>query len=207
MVGTRDEALAKARFLNRVSLSWNVAEGIIALWAGIAAGSVSLIGFGMDSGIETAAAVIVAWRLFQERRRGCMLAYDRRATRLIALAFFALALYVVVQAVADLASGARPEASPVGLGLAFVSFAVMPRLARAKRKVAPALGSQAVAADADQTGLCALLSAVLLVGVGLNALFGWWWADPVAALGIGALAAAAGRKAWRAESLADTCCP
>ncbi len=205
-VSGRGDALRKARRLNRLTLSWNVIEGIVALSAGIAAGSVSLIGFGIDSTIEVSASLILFWRLHQERRDGCMADYDRRATRLIAVAFLALAAYVWVQATADLISGSRPDASGVGLVMAALSLAVMPVLARAKRALAPTLGSQAVAADAAQTHLCAMLSGVLLVGVGLNALFGWWWADPVAALVIGALAAGAARQAWRAESLEDTCC-
>jgi divalent metal cation (Fe/Co/Zn/Cd) transporter len=204
--GERDAAVARARRLNQVSLAWNVAEGVVAVMAGLAAGSVSLIGFGIDSGIEVSAALILAWRLHQERRRGCMVAYDRKATRLIAVAFVALAAYVWIEAVGDLAGRARPEASLPGLFLAVASVIFMPRLARAKRALAPALGSQAVSADAQQTSLCALLSGVLIVGVGLNTLFGWWWADPVAALVIGALALEAGRRVWRAESLADTCC-
>ena len=205
-VNGRGDALRKARRLNRLTLSWNVIEGIVALSAGIAAGSVSLIGFGIDSSIEVSASLILFWRLHQERRDGCMADYDRRATRLIAVAFLALAAYVWVQATVDLISGSRPDASGVGLVMAALSLSVMPVLARAKRALAPALGSQAVAADAAQTHLCAMLSAVLLFGVGLNALFGWWWADPVAALVIGVLAAGAARQAWRAESLEDTCC-
>jgi divalent metal cation (Fe/Co/Zn/Cd) transporter len=204
--GERAAAVARARRLNQISLGWNVAEGIVALLAGIAAGSVSLIGFGIDSGIEVSAAVILAWRLHQERRSGCMAAYDRTATRLIAVAFVALAAYVWIDALGDLAGRARPEASVPGLVLAVLSVILMPWLARAKRALAPALGSQAVSADAQQTSLCALLSAVLIVGLGLNTLFGWWWADPMAALVIGALALETGRRVWRAESLADTCC-
>jgi divalent metal cation (Fe/Co/Zn/Cd) transporter len=183
-----------------------VVEGAVALVAGVVAGSVSLVGFGIDSGIEVSAALILAWRLHQERRSGCMVGYDRKAARLIALAFVVLAGYVWVNAIADLAGRARPEASVPGLLVAVGAVILMPQLARAKRALAPTLGSQAVSADAQQTSLCALLSAVLIVGVGLNTLFGWWWADPVAALAIGALALEAGRRAWRAESLADTCC-
>ena len=204
--GERDAAVARARRLNQVSLAWNLAEGIVAVIAGLAAGSVSLVGFGIDSGIEVSAALILAWRLHQERRRGCMVAYDRMATRLIAVAFVALAVYVWIDAIGELSGRARPHASIPGLVLAVASVILMPRLARAKRALAPALGSQAVSADAQQTSLCALLSGVLIVGVGLNILFGWWWADPVAALVIGALALEAGRRVWRAESLADTCC-
>jgi divalent metal cation (Fe/Co/Zn/Cd) transporter len=204
--GVRAAAVARARRLNQFSLGWNVAEMFVALLAGFAAGSVSLIGFGIDSGIEVSAALILAWRLHQERRSGCMSAYDRKATRLIAVAFVALAVYVWVDAIGDLAGHARPEASIPGLLLAVASVILMPRLARAKKALAPALGSQAVSADAQQTSLCALLSAVLIVGVGLNTVFGWWWADPVAALVIGALALEAGRRVWQADTLADTCC-
>jgi divalent metal cation (Fe/Co/Zn/Cd) transporter len=204
--GERAAAVARARRLNQISLGWNVAEMVLALMAGFAAGSVSLVGFGIDSGIEVSAALVLAWRLRQERRSGCMVGYDRTATRLIAAAFVALAAYVWVDAIGDLAGHTRPQASVPGLLLALASVVLMPRLARAKRALAPALGSQAVSADAQQTSLCALLSAVLIVGVGLNTVFGWWWADPVAALVIGALALEAGRRVWRAESLADTCC-
>ena len=204
--GERAAAVVRARRLNQFSLTWNVAEMFVALAAGLAAGSVSLVGFGIDSGIEVSAALILWWRLRQERRGGCMAGYDRTATRLIALAFVALAAYVWVEAIGDLIGRSRPEASLPGLILAVVSVTVMPWLARQKRALAPALGSQAVSADAQQTSLCALLSAVLIVGVGLNIVAGWWWADPVAALVIGALAMEAGRRVWRAESLADTCC-
>ncbi len=204
--GERAAAVARARRLNQISLAWNMWEMVVAVLAGLAAGSVSLIGFGIDSGIEVSAALILAWRLHQERRSGCMAAYDRTATRLIAVAFVALAAYVWVDAVGDLVARARPEASVPGLVLATVSLILMPWLARAKRALAPAIGSQAVSADAQQTSLCALLSAVLIVGVGLNTVLGWWWADPVAALVIGALALEAGRRVWSAESLADTCC-
>jgi divalent metal cation (Fe/Co/Zn/Cd) transporter len=135
-----------------------------------------------------------------------MAASDRRATRLIAVSFGALAAYVAVQGVTDLVTGAKPESSVVGVVLTALSLAVMPTLARAKRRLAPALGSRAVASEANQTSLCAALSAVALVGLGLNATVGWWWADPVAALVIGGLAANEAVRTWRAESLEDTCC-
>lgn len=202
----RRAALVRARRLNGFTLTWNVIEGIVAVTAGVVAGSVSLIGFGIDSSIEVSASLVLLWRLHQERRGGCMAEYDRRAVRLIAGAFVALALYVWIQGTADLVTGSRPDASVPGLVMATLSVIVMPYLARAKRALAPALGSQAVNADADQTNLCAMLSGVLLAGVGLNTVFGWWWADPAAALVIGGLAAAAARRAWSAESLADTCC-
>jgi len=204
--GDRPLAVGRAWLLNRVSIGWNVVEGVVAVTAGLVAGSVSLVGFGLDSGIEVSASVILAWRLSQERRGGCMADSDRRATRAIALCFAALAAYVWVEAGRDLLDGARPEASVVGIALATLSLLVMPGLARAKRRLAPALGSRAAASEADQTRLCAVLSAVLLAGLGLNALLGWWWADPVAGLVIGALAAVEAVRTWRADALTDTCC-
>lgn len=133
-------------------------------------------------------------------------ASDARATRAIAVSFVALAAYVGIESARDLFTGSRPDASTVGVVMAALSLAVMPGLARAKRKLAPALSSAAAVADAKQTNLCALLSAVLLVGLGANAALGWWWADPVAGLGIAALASMEARRTWSAESLEDTCC-
>ena len=205
-VTDRPRALGRARLLNRVSIGWNVVEGVVAVTAGLLAGSVSLVGFGLDSAIEVSASVILAWRLAQERRGGCMAESDRRATRAIAVCFAALAAYVWVEAGRDLLDGSRPEASAVGIALAALSLLVMPGLARAKRRLAPDLGSQAAASEAEQTMLCAVLSAVVLVGLGLNAIFGWWWADPVAGLVIGALASVAAVRTWRADALTDTCC-
>ena len=202
----REEAVDRARRLNLLTISWNAVEGVVALVAGVAAGSASLIGFGLDSGIEVSAAVILAWRLHQERAGGCMQENDRRATRAIAVSFALLAAYVGVESVRDLVTGSEPEASVPGIAIAALSLLGMPILARAKRRLAPVLGSRAVEADAAQTRLCAMLSGVLLVGLGANAVFGWGWADPLAGLGIAALAAAEGMQAWRAESLADTCC-
>jgi divalent metal cation (Fe/Co/Zn/Cd) transporter len=202
----RDQAVRRARWLNAATIGWNGLEGIIAVTAGLAAGSVSLVGFGFDSAIEVSAALILTWRLRQERRDGCTQDADARATRAIAISFAVLALYVGVESVRDLATGSEPEASVPGVVLAALSLLVMPFLARAKARLAPVLGSSAAAADAAQTNLCALLSAVVLVGLGANWLLGWWWADPVAGLGIAALAGAEARRTWRAESLADTCC-
>lgn len=203
-----DRALAvrRATWLTRATVGWNVVEGAIALAAGAAAGSISLVGFGLDSGIEVSAAVVVLWRLGQERADHCMSTADRRATRLVAIAFGALAGYVAVTAVAQLVTRQQPDASIVGVVLAALSLVVMPSLARAKARLAPALGSAAVAAEARQTLLCAWLSAVVLVGLALHAVLGWWWADPIAALGVAAVATIEGVGTWRAESLEDTCC-
>ena len=202
----RDAAVARARRLNVATIGWNSIEGFVAVAAGIAAGSVSLVGFGFDSAIEVSAALILMWRLAQERKDGCTQQSDRRATKAIAISFVVLATYVAIQATRDLATGAEPDASTPGVVLAALSLVVMPYLARAKARLAPILGSTAAAADAAQTNLCALLSAVLLVGLTTNWLLGWWWADPLAGLGIAVLAAAEARRAWRAKALDDTCC-
>lgn len=204
--GVRQAALRRARWLNAATIGWNGTEGVVAIAAGLAAGSVSLVGFGFDSVIEVSAALVLTWRLRQERHGGCMQETDRLATRAIALSFAMLAAYVGVEAVRDLVSGDRPDASTIGIVLAAVSLVLMPILARAKRQLAPVLGSTAVIADANQTNLCAMLSAVLLVGLLANALLGWWWADPIAGLGIAVLAAVEARRTWHAESLEDTCC-
>jgi divalent metal cation (Fe/Co/Zn/Cd) transporter len=178
----------------------------VALSAGVAAGSLSLVAFGLDSCAEVSAALVLAWRLSRERRAGCTLPDDRVATRALALCFFALAGWVAVNAVLDLAGGHEPEASAVGIVVTSLSLAVMPVLARAKRALAPALGSRAQEREASQTQLCATLSGVVLAGLLLNAALGWWWADPLAALGVAGLAAVEGVRSWRAESLTDTCC-
>lgn len=198
--------VSRARRLTWLTIAWNVIEAVVALAAGVVAGSAALIGFGVDSVIEFSSAGIVAWRLDHERHDVCQQDRDRLATRLIAGSLALLALWVAWQSTADLASGARPDASPAGIAIAALSLVVMPLLARAKRRVAPALGSRAVEADAAQTSICAWLSAVLLVGLGANALLGWWWADPAAGLGIAVLAAVEARRTWAAESLEDTCC-
>lgn len=202
----RTAAVRRGRALNAVTIAWNSVEGIVAVAAGAVAGSVSLVGFGVDSAIEVSAALVLAWRLHQERRGGCMQETDRRATQLVAVSFAVLAGYVAVEAVRDLATGAAPDKSAVGIVIATLSLLVMPLLARAKRQLAPILGSTAVVADANQTNLCALLSAVLLVGLAANAALGWWWADPVAGLGIAALAATEAARTWRSDTLEDTCC-
>lgn len=203
---TREQAVHRSRILNRLTIGWNFAEGVVAVVAGVAAGSVSLVGFGLDSGIEVSAAVVLGWRLRKEREAGCMSDFDQRATRLIAASFAVLAAYVGVESIRDLVGESAPEVSVVGIVMAALSLALMPILVRAKRRLAPVLGSRAVDSEANQTRLCALMSGVLLAGLGLNAALGWWWADPCAGLGIAALAAVEAVRTWRAEALADTCC-
>ena len=204
---TRPEAVRRAGRLNAPDRSgWNAVEGLVAVAAGIAAGSVSLIGFGLDSGIEVSAALALSWRLARERRDDCREDDDRLAQRFVAISFAALAIYVAWEASTSLLAGREPEASVVGVVLAAVSLAVMPIIARAKRRVAPIIGSRAAAAEATQTDLCTALSAALLVGLGANLWLGWWWADPVAALAIAGIAAYAAVTTWRAPSLEHTCC-
>ncbi len=203
---TRTEAVTRQKRLTGTTIGWNVVEGVVAVAAGIAAGSVSLIGFGLDSGIEVSAAVVLAWRLAQERRTGCKQDVDKRAQRLIATSFAALTLYVGVESIRDLAMADRPDESPVGIVLAALSLVVMPFLARAKRRLAPLMGSRAVDAEAKQTLLCAFLSGALLVGLSANAALGWWWADPLAGLFIAGAAGYETVNTWRADSLEDTCC-
>jgi divalent metal cation (Fe/Co/Zn/Cd) transporter len=203
---SRPQAVRRARNLNRLTIGYNAVEMVVALAAGIVAGSISLIGFGLDSGVEISTSLVLAWRLAQERRDGCRQEDDRRATRLIALCFAALAVWVGYEAVGQLVAQEAPDASPVGMVIAALSLVLMPILARAKRRLGVPLGSQAVVSEARQTELCAWLSGVVLLGLAANAWLGWWWADPVAALGVAIIAGVEGWRSWRAESLEDTCC-
>jgi divalent metal cation (Fe/Co/Zn/Cd) transporter len=203
---SRPQAVRRARNLNRLTIGYNAVEMVVALAAGIVAGSISLIGFGLDSGVEISTSLVLAWRLAQERRDGCRQEDDQRATRLIALCFAALAVWVGYEAVGQLVAQEAPDASPVGMVIAALSLVLMPILARAKRRLGVPLGSQAVVSEARQTELCAWLSGVVLLGLAANAWLGWWWADPVAALGVAVIAGVEGWRSWRAESLEDTCC-
>lgn len=182
------------------TIAWNVVEAAVAIAAGAAANSIALIGFGLDSTVEVMSAVVIVWQF-----RGLAEDRERRALKLIAVSFFGLAAYVAVQAIIDLAGNSKPDSAPVGIGLAIASLVVMPLLARAKRRTGNAMGSVTVVADSNQTKLCAYLSAILLGGLVLNATVGWWWADPVAALAIAALAVNEGREAWRGEACDDCC--
>ena len=193
----------RARLLAWGGIAWHVVEFAIALGAGIAAGSIALIGFGADSLIEAFAGLVVVW-LFTGRRVGSDAA-ERRAQQLIAAGFFALAGYVGVQSVRDLVLGLHPQASWVGVGLAGFTAITMPLLARAKQRVGSKLNSSATVKEGSQNMLCAYLSVALLVGLLANALVGWWWADPGAALVIAAVAVREGRESWRGEGCCDTC--
>lgn len=173
------------------TVAWNVVEATVSVWAGVRAGSTALVGFGVDAGIETFSAVVVIWQL-----QGVDEDRERRAMRLIGWGFFLLAAWITVESGRDLLAASAPEASPVGIAVTVVSLLVMPMLALAKRRVGTAMGSRVVLADARETLLCTYLSAVVLAGLVLTAAFGWWWADPVAALGVAWLAVGEGREAW-----------
>lgn len=187
----------RARQLAWVTVAWNVIEAVVAITAGAAAGSAALVGFGLDSTVEVASALVIIWQFsgVDEQR-------EQRALRLIAISFFALAAYVSIRALLDLAGAHEADTSTVGIALAIASLIVMPALAIAKRRTGRQLGSVTVTADSQQTWLCTYLSAILLVGLVLNATVGWWWADPIAALLIAALAAREGIEAWNGH----TCC-
>lgn len=189
--------------LEYLTVGWNLVEGTIAVTAAVAAGSVALLGFGIDSFVESVSGSVLVWRLRSEtdgrHDEETIERFERRAERLVGISFFALAAYVVFDAITTLLSHERPEASPVGIALTAVSIGVMLWLARAKRHTAVELGSRALAADAEQTQACWYLSIVVLAGIGLNALFGWWWVDPMAALGVSLLLVGEGREAWSGE--------
>ena len=202
----RSDAVKQAKVLNLVTIGWNSVEGVVAVLAGVSASSASLVGFGIDSGIEVSAAMILAWRLANERHDGCQQAADQRAQRGIAISFMALSAYVLTTSLFDLVTRSRPEESTIGIAIAALSLLAMPVLARQKRRLADDLGSRAAEAEANQTDLCTMLSAALLLGLAAHSLFGWWWADPLAGVFIDAAAGWMARATWQAESLADTCC-
>lgn len=188
----------RARVLAGFSVAYNVIEAVIAISAGIVAGSVALVGFGLDSVVEVSSGLIILWQ-FSHRIPESR---ERQALRLLAFSFFALATYVGFESARALIFGADPDASTVGIVLAAVSLVVMPFISLAQRRTGRALGSNAVYADGTQTLLCTYLSAVLLAGLLLNATLGWSWADPIAGLIIAGVAAREGLEAWTGEG----CC-
>jgi divalent metal cation (Fe/Co/Zn/Cd) transporter len=203
LLGTdrRDALRRRVRLLVAATITYNVVEAVIAITAGTIASSTALVGFGLDSIIEVASATAVAWQ-FSGRDPE---AREHVALRIIAVSFFALAAYVSVESVRALLGAADVQHSSVGIVLAAVSLVVMPVLSRAQRRAGRALGSASAVADSKQTLLCTYLSAVLLVGLLLNSLLGWWWADPLVALAIAAVAVKEGREAWRGDACCDAC--
>ncbi len=199
----RQRLVQRAKLLARGGIGWHFVEFGIAVGAGISASSIALVGFGIDSLIESIAGFILLWRF--AGRRAHSESAERRAQQLIAASFFVLAAYVAVEATRTLVAGDHPGASWVGIGLAAFTAPTMPLLARAKRRVGQRLGSVATVKEGRQNQLCAYLSVALLLGLGANALFGWWWADPAAALAIAAVALKEGRESWRGEGCCDAC--
>jgi divalent metal cation (Fe/Co/Zn/Cd) transporter len=193
--GTHDVFIRRGKVLEFLTVAYNLLEGVIAVGAGLVAGSIALVGFGFDSGIEVLASLLLIWRLHAGER------VEKRALQLVGVSFLLLAAYVAFDATKAIVRGEAPEESIVGIALAAVSVVVMPLLVRAKRRVADAIQSRAMHAEATQTQLCMYLSAILLCGLGLNAVLGWWWADPVAALVMVPIIANEGREALRG----DTC--
>lgn len=190
----------RGRRLEHFTIVWNSLEAVVAIGAGLFAGSIALVGFGVDSVIEMSSGAVLLWRL-RDGERGE--AREGVALRLVGVSFLLLAAYVAFGAVKSLVMHEPPEASYVGIGIAAASLIVMPLLARAKRRVAAGLNSRAMQADARQTDLCAYLSAILLAGLAVNALFGLWWADPLAGLVMTPIIAKEGIRALRGEACCD----
>lgn len=196
----RATLVRRAQLLAAASVAYNTVEAVIAITAGNIASSSALVGFGLDSLVEVSSGLVILWQF----RHRLPESRERTAQRLIALSFFALAAYLLIEAGHALITGAQPDSSPVGIGLALASLAVMPFLSLWQRRTGKELGSGAVEGDGTQTLLCTYLSAVLLIGLVLNATLGWFWADPVAALIIGAVAAREGWENWQGD---DCCTP
>jgi divalent metal cation (Fe/Co/Zn/Cd) transporter len=195
------EAARRARLLSWLSLVWMGIEGIVGVASGIAAGSIALVAFGLDSFVEGFASLVVVWRFTGARLQSE--AAERRAQRLVALQFFLLVPLVSVEAVRDLVTGAEADVSRVGMVLTATSLLVMPVLGVAKQRLARQLGSAATHGEGTQNLLCAYLSAAVLVGLLGNALLGLWWLDPLAALVVAGVAAREGLEAWRGEGCID----
>ncbi|HEX4899875.1 MAG TPA: cation transporter [Pyrinomonadaceae bacterium] len=198
----RSESLRRGRVLEYLTIIWNLLEGIVSVGAGLLAGSIALVGFGFDSFIESLSGGALLWRLHldaPERRERA----EYIALKLVGISFLLLAAYVAFDAIKSLIQREPPEASYIGIGIAALSLVVMPFLARAKSKVAGELNSRALQADSRQTDICAYLSAILLGGLLLNAIFGFWWADPVAALVMTPIIAREGIEALRGETCDD----
>ncbi len=190
----------RAKLLAGLGVGWHAIEATVAVVAGMAAGSIALVGFGADSVVEALAGVIVLWRF--AAARAASEEAERRAQQLIAASFFLIAAYVAVEAIRKLVGGEIPQASWVGIALAAVTTVTMPLLARAKAQVGERLGSAAATSEGQQNMLCAYLSVALLAGLGANALLGWWWADSLTALAIAGVAVKEGWETWRG----DPCC-
>lgn len=191
----RERLHRRVRFIVAFTITYNVLEAVIAIWAGVLASSAALIGFGLDSVVEVLSAVAVAWQFTRKDPER----WEKATVRAIGLAFFALAGYVTIDAILSLVSRDAPEHSPLGLGITALSLLVMPVLAWYETRTGRELGSKSVLADAKQLLLCVYLSGAVFIGLILNSLLGWWWADSVAALVVAALAVREGIEAWRGD--------
>lgn len=199
----RAHVAQRGKHLEYFTIAWNSLEGIVAIVAGVIAGSVSLVGFGVDSAIEVTSGVSLLWRMSADADPDRRERIELVSLRIVGVCFLALAAYVAYEAVSDLLHREAPQRSLVGIALAVASLMIMPLLARAKRHVGSKLRSAAMSADAQQTQFCAYLSAILLLGLVLNALFGLWWADPVAALVMTPIIAREGIESLRGEKCCD----
>ena len=191
--------------LELFTIAYNSLEGLIALALGFAAGSIALVGFGLDSGIEVTSGAALLWRLLSDSDVAKRERAERTALRIVGGCFLALAAYVAYESLESLIAGNAPERTIPGVALAAVSIVVMPLLARAKRRVAGRIGSAALTADSRQTSLCTYLSVILLGGLGLNATLGWWWADPIAGLVMVPIIVKEGLVALRGKTCCDSC--
>jgi divalent metal cation (Fe/Co/Zn/Cd) transporter len=204
-IATRGAGVRRGVRLQYFTIIYNSLEGLISLVAGLFAGSVSLIGFGFDSLIEVTSGAAVLWRLRRDHHLVRRETAERRTLKIVGWCFIALAVYILYDSGSTILRHEPPERSIPGIIIAAVSVVVMPLLAAAKRRVAAEIGSAAMKADSRQTDFCTYLSAVLLCGLGLNALFGWWWADPAAALAMTPIIAKEGIESLKGKKCCDTC--
>jgi divalent metal cation (Fe/Co/Zn/Cd) transporter len=205
-MSTREAIIARGLRLEYLTIGWNSVEALVAIASGVVAGSIALVGFGLDSVIEVSSGAILFWRLRSDRDAANRERKEQIALRLVGLSFLALSAYVAYDGGSALWRREAPERSLAGIVLAAVSLVVMPLLARAKRGVARELASQAMRADSRQTDFCAYLSAILLAGLGLNIWLGWWWADPAAGLLMVPLIAREGIEAVQGKSCCEDSC-
>ena len=202
----RAHLVRRGRYLEYFTVGYNILEGLIAVGVGLVAGSIALVGFGFDSLIEVTSGAVLLWRLHADVDEGRRERVEAISLRLVGICFVVLALYVSYDSIKSLLRREAPDESLIGIVLAAVSLIIMPLLVRAKRKVARSINSGALMADSKQTELCTYLSAILLGGLLLNALLGWWWADPVAALIMVPIIAKEGIEALRGEICCDDAC-